>query len=245
MLPKIDVPVYETTLISTGKKVKFRPFLVKEQKLFLMAAQSDDSNEMVEVVKQVLNNCLVSKVNVEELPTFDLENLFMNLRAKSVGEVINLKYTCNNDVKTDEGETKKCGSVVSFDVNLLEIKPEISKEHSKKIEISKKLGIMMKYPTMRMLDNLSSMDENNFDNLLEVVVSCIDYIYDDSQMYYAKDTEKQELIEFVENLQQEDLVKIQNFFTTMPKNKKELQFKCKKCGYEDKIVVEGLQNFFV
>lgn len=103
----------------------------------------------------------------------------------------------------------------------------------------------MKYPTMKMLDNLSSMDENNFDNLLEVVVSCIDYIYDDNQMYYAKDTEKQELIEFVENLQQEDLTKIQNFFSTMPKNKKELQFKCKKCGYEDKIVVEGLQNFFV
>ncbi len=245
MLPKIDVPVYETTLISTGKKVKFRPFLVKEQKLFLMASESEDANEMVDVVKQVLNNCLISKVDVDELPTFDLENLFMNLRAKSVGEVINLKYTCNNNVKVDEEQTKKCGSVVSIDVNILDIKPEISKEHSKKIEISKKLGIMMKYPTMKMLNNLKAEDTNSFDNLIETVISCIDYIYDENQMYYAKDTEKQELIEFIENLQQDDLLKIQNFFNTMPKIRKELDFKCKKCGYEDKIMVEGIQNFFV
>ena len=245
MLPKIDVPVYETTLISTGKKVKFRPFLVKEQKLFLMAAQSDDQNEIVDVVKQVLNNCLVSKVDIDELPTFDLENLFMNLRAKSVGEVINLKYTCNNNVSDENGETKKCGSLVNFDVNLLDIKPEINKEHSKKIEISKKLGIVMKYPTIKMLNNMREIDKNDFDILLDVVISCIDYIYDENQMYYAKDTEKQELIDFVENLQQDDLAKIQNFFNTMPKMKKQLDFKCKKCGYEDKILVEGIQNFFV
>ena len=245
MLPKIDVPVYETTLISTGKKVKFRPFLVKEQKLFLMAAQSDDSNEMVEVVKQVLNNCLVSKVNVEELPTFDLENLFINLRAKSVGEVINLKYTCNNNVKTDEGELKKCGSIISFDVNLLDIKPEVNTEHTKKIEISKKLGIMMKYPTIKMLENMKNLDENDFDNLIEIVINCIDYIYDENQMYYPKDTEKTELVEFVENLQADDMAKIQKFFNTMPKLKKDLEFKCKKCGYEDKVTIEGLQNFFV
>ena len=245
MLPKIDVPVYETTLISTGKKVKFRPFLVKEQKLFLMAAQSEDQNEIVDVVKQVLNNCLVSKVDIDELPTFDLENLFMNLRAKSVGEVINLKYTCNNNVSDENGETKKCGSLVNFDVNLLDIKPEINKEHSKKIEISKKLGIVMKYPTIKMLKNLEGINFDNIDGIIEVIVSCIDYIYDENQMYYAKDTEKQELIDFVENLQQDDLAKIQVFFDTMPKIKKQLDFHCKKCGYDEKITVEGLQNFFV
>ena len=245
MLPKIDVPVYETTLISTGKKVKFRPFLVKEQKLFLMAAQSEDQNEIVSVIKQVLNNCLVSKVDIDELPTFDLENLFMNLRAKSVGEVINLKYTCNNNVTDENNETKKCGSLVNFDLNLLEIAPEISKEHSKKIEISKKLGIMMKYPTIKMLETIKDINFNDIDGLIEIITSCIDYIYDENQMYYAKDTEKQELIEFVENLQQDDLNKIQIFFNTMPKIKKELDFKCRKCGYEEKIVVEGIQNFFV
>lgn len=245
MLPKIDVPVYETTLISTGKKVKYRPFLVKEQKLFLMAAQSEDTDEMVDIVKQVLNNCLITKIDVDDLPTFDLENLFMNLRAKSVGEVIDLNYTCNNDVVGEEGEVKKCNSVVKFSLNLSEIKPEVSDSHAKKIEITKKLGIMMKYPTMKIFKNFKETDVNEIDTLIDIIVSCIDYIYDENQMYYAKDTEKLELVEFVENLQQEDLVKIQNFFNTMPKIKKELDFVCKKCGYKDKIMIEGLQNFFV
>ena len=245
MLPKIDVPVYETTLISTGKTVKFRPFLVKEQKLFLMASQSDDQAEMIRAVKQVLNNCLVSKIDIEELPTFDLENLFMNLRAKSVSEVINLRYTCNNDVPSEDGENKKCGTVTSFDVNLLDIKPVIEKEHSKKIEISKKLGVMMKYPTMKMLENIKNFNENNIEETINIITDCIDYVYDEDQMYYAKDNTKEELVEFIENLQADDMTKIQNFFVTMPKIKKQLDFKCKKCGYEDKIIVEGLQNFFV
>lgn len=104
---------------------------------------------------------------------------------------------------------------------------------------------MMKYPTMKIFKNFKETDVNEIDTLIDIIVSCIDYIYDENQMYYAKDTEKLELVEFVENLQQEDLVKIQNFFNTMPKIKKELDFVCKKCGYKDKIMIEGLQNFFV
>ena len=145
-LPKIDVPVYETKLISTGKTVKFRPFLVKEQKLFMMASESTDVKETVGVIKQVLNNCILSDVDVETLPTFELENLFMQLRARSVGEVVNLKYNCNNIVKKDDGEEKTCGGLVKFDLKLLEIEPTIDKEHSNKIVISPNLGIVMKYP---------------------------------------------------------------------------------------------------
>jgi hypothetical protein len=244
-LPKIDVPTYETTLISSGKKVKYRPFLVKEQKLFLMASQSTDEKETVDVVKQVLNNCILSDINVDDLPTFDLEHLFMQLRARSVGEVVNLKYNCNNTVKDDKGEDKVCGGLVKFDLNILDIKPTIDPGHNSKIEITDKLGIVMKYPTLGMVKNFDNLQNESIDTIMDVIVSCIDFIYDDEQMYYAKDSTKEELMEFVDNLQQDDLEKIQKFFTTMPKISKSLDFKCGKCGYEEKIVVEGIQNFFV
>ena len=244
-LPKIDVPTYETKLISTGKTVRYRPFLVKEQKLFLMAAQSTDEKETVDVVKQVLNNCILSDIDVDDLPTFDLEHLFMQLRARSVGEVVNLKYNCNNTVKDDKDEEKVCGSLVKFDLNILDIKPIIDEKHSSKIEISDKLGIMMKYPTLSLIKDAGNLANEDVDTVLNVIVSCIDYIYDADQMYYAKDSTKEELLEFIENLQQEDMEKIQLFFNTMPKIAKELDFKCKKCGYEETITVQGIQNFFV
>jgi len=244
-LPKIDVPTYETKLISSGKIVKYRPFLVKEQKLFLMAAQSTDEKETVDVVKQVLNNCILSEIDVDDLPTFDLEHLFMQLRARSVGEVVNLKYNCNNIIKDDKGEEKVCGSLVKFDLNILDIKPTIDEKHSSKIEISDKLGIMMKYPTLSLINGVTNLKDEDIDTVLNVIVSCIDYIYDEDQMYYAKDSTREELLEFIENLQQEDMEKIQLFFSTMPKITKTLDFKCKKCGYEEEVTVQGIQNFFV
>ena len=121
ILPKLDTPTYELNLISTGKPVRYRPFLVKEQKLFLMSAESDDTKELITTIRNVLKNCLLDEVDVDNLPSFDLEYLFMNLRARSVEEVVNLKYKCNNNVKNEEGKEKKCNHVVEFDVNILEI----------------------------------------------------------------------------------------------------------------------------
>lgn len=240
-LPKIDTPVYETKLLSTGKKVKYRPFLVKEQKLLLMAYESNDTKETINIVKQILNNCLISKVDIEELPSFDIENLFLQLRARSVGETISLKYNCNNIVAED----KKCNGVVQFDLNLLELEPTKDAKHSNKIEITNKLGIVMKYPNFNTINGDDATKDNEVEKTIELITKCVDYIYDNEQLYYAKDTTKEELVEFIENLQQDDLEKIQNFFSTMPKIKKELNFKCPKCNYEEKINVEGLQNFFV
>ena len=244
-LPKIDVPTYETTLISSGKKVKYRPFLVKEQKLFLMAAQAADEKETIDVVKQVLNNCIITDIDVDDLPTFDLEYLFMQLRARSVGEVVNLKYNCNNIVKDDKDEDKVCGGLVKFDLHLLEIEPTRSEEHNNKIEISDKLGIVMKYPTLKMIGNTKNLQDENIEVVIDMIIKCIDYVYDADQIYYAKDSTQEELMEFLESMQQDDLEKIQKFFTTMPKISRPLDFKCGKCGYEEKIVVEGIQNFFV
>jgi len=243
MLPKIDVPIYELNLISSGKKIRFRPFLVKEQKLLLMANESDDPKDSLNVVKQICKNCIIDDVDVESLPVFDLEFIFLNLRARSVSEVINLQYKCNNKVKNEASEETICGSLEKFDVNLLEITPTKDPKHDKKIMLSDKLGIMMRYPTFDIVSNIKSESES--DVLMELLTNCIDYIFDENKIYYSKDVSKEELIEFIDNLQQKDLEKIQEFFETVPKIKKDINFNCRKCGYKENIVVEGLQNFFI
>ena len=243
MLPKLDVPIYTVNLVSTGKPIRFRPFLVKEQKLFLMASESSDSNEMVATIRQVLKNCILDEVDVDGLPTFDLEWLFMNLRARSVEEVVDLTYKCNNMVKDEKGDDKKCNGVVEFKMNLLEIEPTKNPEHKNKVQITENLGIAFKYPTFEMIQKYEKMDENQV--MIRILVDCIDYIYDKENVYYAKDSTREELEEFVDNLQQKDLEKFKEFFDTMPEIKKQVHFKCPRCGYEEDITIRGMQNFFV
>ena len=208
-LPKIDVPIYDVKLISTGKKVRFRPFTVKEEKLFLMASESSDSESIITAITQVLNNCVLDDIDIESLPLFDVEYLFLNLRARSISEVVNLKYKCNNKVTNEEGDEKKCNNEVQLDVNILEIEPQNNPIHTSKIELSSNLGIVMKYPKMSFMNNMDSKDE--FDAILDIIIDCIDYIYDEDNVYYAKDTDRKELVEFVESLQSKDLDKIKQF----------------------------------
>lgn len=241
-LPKLDIPTYEVNLISTGKPVRFRPFLVKEQKLFLMASESDDQNEVIRTIRQVLKNCVLDEVDIDALPTFDLEFLFMNLRARSVEEVVDLKYKCNNLVKDDEGNEKKCGGEVEFKLNLLEIQATKNPDHTNKIQITDDIGVCFKYPSFDMAQKYEDMNEN--DAMMNIVVDCIDYIFDKENIYYAKDSAREELIEFVDNLQQKDLEKFQMFFETLPEIRKDVHFKCGKCGYEEDITLKGLQSFF-
>jgi len=244
MLPKIDVPVFSINLISNGKEVKFRPFTVKEEKLFLMASESEEFKTIIDTTKQVLNNCIISDIDVDKLPIFDIEYLFLNIRARSVSEIINLSYKCNNDIKNEEDvETHKCANVVQIDLNVLDIKPESSKKQETKIEITEKLGIVMKYPNFNTIKDYDGQNEN--DIVFKMTIDCIDYIYDGEQIYYAKDATEEELIEFIEGMQSKDLEKIKHFFENMPKILKDVDFKCNKCGYEEKITVEGLESFFV
>jgi hypothetical protein len=242
-LPKLDIPVYEIKLISTGKTVHIRPFLVKEQKLFLMASESQDPKETIHVIRQVLKNCVIDELDIDNLPTFDLEWLFLNLRARSVEEVVNLKYKCNNMIKDETGVEKKCSGIVDFKLNLLEVKPSHTEGHTNKFMITEKLGICLKYPTFELIEKYEEKDENEV--MLEILVDCIDYVYDKENIYYTKDSTRDEVREFVDNLQQKDLVKIKNFFETVPEIKKDLDFKCPKCEYKEKITIKGLQNFFV
>ena len=243
MLPKLDVPIYEVKLISTGKTIRFRPFLVKEQKLFLMASESTDPKETINTIRQVLKNCILDELDIDSLPTFDLEFLFMNLRARSVEEVVDLKYKCNNIVKNDKGEDTTCTGSVEFKLNLLEIEPIKDPNHTNKIQLTENLGIALKYPSFDMIQKYESKSENEI--MAGVLTDCIDYVFDNDQIYYAKDQTKEELDEFIDNLQQKDLEKIKVFFDTMPEIKKDVHFKCPKCLYEEYIQIKGLQSFFV
>ena len=244
MLPKIDVPIYNVKLLSTGKSLRFRPFTVKEEKLFLMANENEDLNSVVDTIKQILNNCIIDEIQIDSLPIFDIEHLFLNIRARSISEIVNLKYKCNNDVLDEETkEEKKCNTVVEIDLNILEIEPEKQKGHTNKIEITEKMGVIMKYPNFETLKKFEI--ENEAESIIKITVNCIDYVYDSDSIYYAKDFTEEELIEFVESMQAKDLEKIKTFFDTMPKIKKDIDFKCNKCGHEEKIELEGIQNFFV
>ena len=244
MLPKIDVPIYNVKLLSTGKSLRFRPFTVKEEKLFLMANEGEDLTTVVDTIKQILNNCLLDEFDIDSLPLFDIEHLFLNIRARSIGEVVNLKYKCNNDVLDEETkEEKKCNNIVQIDLNVLDIQPKKQEGHTNKIEITEKLGVVMKYPNFETLKKFKDVEEA--DSIIKMTVSCIEYVYDADKIYYAKDTTEEELVEFVESMQSKDLEKIKTFFDTMPKVKKDVDFKCDKCGHEEKIEVEGIQNFFV
>ena len=243
MLPKLDVPIFELKLVSTGKNIRFRPFLVKEQKLLLMATQSEDEKDMVRVIRQIVKNCVIDELNVDTLPAFDLEYLFLNLRARSVNEVVELRYRCNNTIKDENGEDKTCNNLEKFEVNILDVAPIVLPEHTKKIMFNDKLGIVMKYPTFEMLYEL--VDKTEEEIMFEILPNCVDNIFDEDSVYYAKDTPKEELLEFLDNLQQKDMEKIQKFFRTIPRLRKEVDFHCRKCGYEEKINVEGLQSFFV
>lgn len=236
-LPKIDTPIFELILPVSNIKIKFRPFLVKEEKILLMAMESNEEQSTMLAVKQILNNCCLDDIDIENLPVTDIEFLFLNLRARSVGEVIDVQYKCNNEIS--EGVT--CDNIMKYTFNALEIAPDMSNIMDKKLEITPTLGIVMKYPSLKTMDNDS---HNTVDRMLGVITSCIDYIYDEDTIYYAKDSTTEELIEFIESLSKDQFEKIQKFFERMPKISKEIEFTCDKCGYHEKIVVEGIQNFF-
>jgi hypothetical protein len=242
MLPKIDTPIYEVKLISNDKVVKFRPFLVKEQKLFLMNTENDDVEATIKVIRQVLKNCVLTDIDIDALPVFDLEYLFMHLRARSVSEVVNLKYRCNNIIKDEKGEDKDCGTVNDISFSVLEVKPTINEAHTKKFQLNDKIGIIMKYPTFEMMQK--SVGKEDTAIIMDLIYNSIDQVYDEDTVYHMKDSSKEEIVEFIDNLQQKDLENIRNFFDTMPKIQKKIDYKCKKCGYQENITLEGMQSFF-
>jgi hypothetical protein len=235
-LPISNTPTYTLTIPSTGKEVKYRPFLVREEKALMMAQQSEDPIVMVNTLKDVVKSCVVGEFNAEDLATFDLEYIFTQLRAKSVGETVDLIFPC--DVCEDEKARVK----ISFDITKLKV--EKSPEHENKIYLFGDVGVVMKYPTMQVLKKLQNLDTNNIDDLFKIVAECIDYIYQGNELFYGKEQTQEELLDFINNLTSEQFSKIQKFFETMPRLKQEVDYNCPVCGRVHHKVMEGLQSFF-
>lgn len=246
-LPKINAPIFELNLPSTGQAVKYRPFLVKEQKILLMSMTNDDvdSNSMLVAVKQIVNNCLLDEtINVEKLPTFDLEYVFLRLRAKSIGEEIdlNLKHMTGHNSKNEE-----CDGTTSMKLNLMNVDVIKTIGHMDKIVLDEEsgIGVKFKYPDGELATKFKVIEGSNEIDIAEsAMLSCVEYIFDKENIYKRTDTSDEELIEFIENLSQEQFRKMANFFETMPKLKHTIEWKCSKCGCKDEITLEGLGNFF-
>lgn len=238
-LPKIDVPVYDLTLPVSQKQISFRPFLVKEQKNLFMALEADDSETIEKNIRQVLVNCTLSTdIEIDDLPIVDIEYYFLNLRARSVGELIDLRYRCNNDV-----DGLECNNIMETQVNIFDIQVKKADDSKQEFQLTDKLVIKLNYPKFSVIRTLS--DGEDVDVAVKMIVDSIDYIYDGEQFYYAKDTPRSELIEFVESLNQKQFDILEGFFENLPKLDKTINVTCKKCGFEHTIFVEGLESFFV
>lgn len=237
-LPKIDTPIYELTLPLSKKNIRFRPFLVKEQRNLMMAMESDDKDTIQKNIKQVLHNCtLTENVDIDSLPILDIEYYFIQLRARSVGEVVENKYRCENIV-----DDKPCGHLMENSFNLLDIKVSQS-DIKDEIQLTDKISIKLSYPRFSVLDASQNI-ETATDMAFEMIISSIIHIFDGEQFYYANEVAKEELVEFVESLNTEQFSKIEDFFDNLPKLNKTIEMDCGKCGFHHTIEVEGLENFF-
>lgn len=238
-LPKLDVPSYEVELPISKTKIKFRPFLVKEQRNLLMAIEANDSVTIQQSIRDILNNCtLTENVDIDALPIIDIEYYFIQLRAKSVGEVVESRYRCNNVVND-----VVCNNIMEKEIDLSKIKVEQSGEINPEIQITDKIAIKLKYPQFGMVKDSLKYDNAN-DITFNMIANSIEYIYDGEQFYYDKEAQPGEMLEFVESMNQEQFNKVESFFENLPKLKETINLKCSKCGFDHTIEVEGLESFF-
>jgi hypothetical protein len=237
-LPRITTPIYELEIPSLKKKIRYRPFLVKEEKILIIALESEDSKQIANAVKTVISNCILSKgIKVEDLSTFDIEYLFLNIRGKSVGETVDVLITCPDDETTQ----------VPMSINLDEINVEENPKHSRDIKLDDTLTLRMRYPSMTefIKNNFDSGDGVSVDDTFDLIISCIDQIYSEEESWVAKDSTKKELLEFVEQLSSKQFKEVEKFFETMPKLSHTIKIKNPKTDVESEVVLEGLSAFFV
>jgi hypothetical protein len=225
-------------LPSTGKKIIYRSFLVKEQKILMMALESKDEKHILRAVKQIINNCLVDSIDIDLLPSFDLEYIFLNLRGKSIGEKIVSTFRCEQTF-----EENPCHNAIEVEVDLDKVTVDGASDGAKKIELGNGIGIVMRYPTLTMMEDKKKTD-TPVNLAFDFILDCIDYIYDEDNVYNKSDTSPKELSDFLESLPKEAFDKIQAFFESMPSIKYQTSVKCSKCGFVHDIRLEGLQSFF-
>jgi|TARA_R100000030_G_scaffold100592_1_gene93981 hypothetical protein len=236
-LPKISTPTYELELPSTGKTIRYRPFLVKEEKLLVLALESDDSKEITNAIKAVLKDCIQTRgIKVETLPTFDIEFLFLNIRGKSVGEDIEVSVLC-----PDDGET-----YAEVQISIDDIKVLKDKEHNKQIKIDDKLMMEMKYPSLDQFikNNFDFAEDNQVDQSFDLIASCVDKVFSEDEAWTSEDFTKKEINDFLEQMNSAQFKQIEKFFTTMPKLSHEVEVFNPNTKKKGKVVLEGLSSFF-
>jgi hypothetical protein len=236
-LPKIATPTYELELPSTGETVQYRPFLVKEEKLLVIALESEDTKQITTAIKTVIKNCILTKnIKVESLPTFDIEYLFLNIRGKSVGEELEVNIVC-----PDDGETQ-----VPVKINLDDIQVQKNEEHSNKIKLDNTIMMEMKYPSLDQFikSNFDFNEKNAMDQSFELIGSCIDKIYTEDEVWSASDVTKKEIADFLESMNSSQFKGIEKFFETMPKLSHTIKVKNPVTEIESEVILEGLASFF-
>jgi len=237
-LPKISTPIYELELPSTGKKIKYRPFLVREEKILVMALETEDMKQITNAVVQILSDCILTKnFNVSELATFDIEYLFLNVRSKSVGETVEISITCPDDNETQ----------VKVEVDIDSIKVQKNPKHTNIIKLDDDLSMRLRYPALdQFIENNFEFKDNNseVDKSLDMIISCIDMIYNAEDSWSATDVTKQELKEFVEQMNTKQFKQIESFFETMPKLSHKVVVKNPNTKVESTVTLEGLASFF-
>ena len=236
-LPKINTPTYELILPSTGKKIKYRPFLVREEKILIMALEGENNEDITNAIIQILSDCILTKgINVSKLATFDIEYLFLNVRAKSVGETVEVNVTCPDDNKTS----------VQMEINIDSIKVQKTRGHKSTIKLDDQYSMKLKYPSMDEFigSNFESNQESDVNKSLNMITSCIEMIYDEEESWNASDSTKQELEEFIEQLNSKQFKSIEKFFETMPKLSHKIKVTNPATGVESEVVLEGLASFF-
>lgn len=236
-LPIAAAPTYELVVPSTKEPIKFRPFLVKEEKALLIAQQSENPQTMFDTLKEIIKGCTFNKLDVEKLAMFDIEYIFVQLRAKSVGEFSELVFSCK------QCNDPKAKMKVTVELDKLEV--QFDKDHTTDITLFEDVGIKMKYPGIATVKKMQGKDiDNDVNAIFDIIISCIDCIYDSDNVYAAKDSSKEELEAFINNLTQEQFAKLQKFFQTMPRLEKTFEFDCPVCGFHHKQVVQGIEGFF-
>jgi len=234
-LPTIVTPSYELTLPSNGKKVKYRPFLVKEEKILILAIESGNTQDITRAIKDVLKNCIQTRgIKVDQLPTFDIEYLFLNIRAKSVGESVELIVRCPDDGVTE----------VNVTVYIDEIQVKKDKSHTTDIKIDDVYTLRMKYPSLDQFISENFNFDNDVDRTFEIVASCIDIVFNEDEAWEAKDCTKKELVEFVEQFNSAQFKEIEKFFDTMPKLAHTIEVENPTTGVKSEVTLEGLSSFF-
>ena len=232
MLPKLDTPIYKLTLPSTKEEIEYRPFLVKEQKLLMIAQESEDDHQIVDAVSQIVNSCTFEKINVNQSPMFDIEYIFLQIRTKSVGDLVELQVTC-----PDDNETR-----VEIEINLNEINIQMNLEHSKSIKLTDNIALNFRYPIMKDFESLNN-DVGEFEQTIQMIYSCIESVQSGDELIQRIDMTYDEIVEFIDSFNTSQLESVVNFFQTMPKLRYVVDIVNPKTKKKSEVLLEGLESF--